>query len=397
MRAVGTEQVTQRRDEIVRCAARLFAERGFSSVSVDELGTALGVSGPALYHHFPSKDALLAAIVLETMHDAVTIAEATATELDRGMPPNDVLAELVGRIVTLEIDRRDDITVYLRDGHLLDRPTVSDLHRREERLARAWYRVIHSVAPDLPGRRVVLAMNAIGGLVNSAARERTSIARNELESTLARMVHGLLDGLTTLPPQDANSRRQPLAWQPLRRPRREALLAAAAELFDERGYDGVGIADIGAATGVSGAAVYRHFPSKDAVLAAVVDRARERIAIAFTDALGAARSARDALDRLLVGYARIALENHHLVAIYQREIAHLPADNRAAIQRERREFASQWADVLQDIRPDTTRPASTVMVHGAMGAVDRVARVPGMREATTPTELQSLLTRALLS
>jgi AcrR family transcriptional regulator len=374
----------------------LFAERGFSSVSVDELGTALGVSGPALYHHFPSKDALLAAIVLETMQEAVTVAETTAAELDR-MAPAGVLAVLVRRIVALEMERRDDIAVYLRDGHLLDRPTVRELHRREERLARAWYRVIHAVAPDLPGRTVVLAMNAMGGLLNSAVRERTPIAQDELESTLARMFHGLLECISALPGRDApESPGSAGVWQPQRRPRREALLAAATELFDQRGFHGVGIADIGAATGVSGAAVYRHFRSKEELLSAAIDRARERLAIAFADATGAARSADDALRRLIVAYATIALENRHLIAIYQREVAHLPADKQAAIRRERRAFVSQWADVLQDVRPDITRPASIVMVHGVMGAVDRVGRVAAMRESTTPTELQALLTAALL-
>ena len=46
--------------------------------------------------------------------------------------------------------------------------------------------------------------------------------------------------------------------------------AAAATLFAERGYAGVTIEDLGAAVGVSGPAVYRHFPGKAAVLAAIL-------------------------------------------------------------------------------------------------------------------------------
>src|SRR6478609_5935149 len=52
--------------------------------------------------------------------------------------------------------------------------------------------------------------------------------------------------------------------------RRAALLDAAAGLFAERGYNGVSIEDLGSAVGVSGPAVYRHFPSKPAVLAALL-------------------------------------------------------------------------------------------------------------------------------
>ena len=49
-----------RREQILATAAELFAARGFHGVSVAELGAACGISGPALYKHFPSKQAMLA-------------------------------------------------------------------------------------------------------------------------------------------------------------------------------------------------------------------------------------------------------------------------------------------------------------------------------------------------
>src|SRR3954454_24170907 len=52
--------------------------------------------------------------------------------------------------------------------------------------------------------------------------------------------------------------------------RRTALLSSAAHLFATRGFDGVSMEDLGASVGVSGPAVYRHFPSKQAVLAALL-------------------------------------------------------------------------------------------------------------------------------
>ena len=53
---------------------------------------------------------------------------------------------------------------------------------------------------------------------------------------------------------------------------RERLLGATAELVAERGFHAVGIADIGAAAGVTGSAIYRHFPSKQDILVALLDR-----------------------------------------------------------------------------------------------------------------------------
>src|SRR5262245_44328344 len=59
--------------------------------------------------------------------------------------------------------------------------------------------------------------------------------------------------------------------------RREQLLAAAARLMADRGYHGVSINDIGAATGVSGPAVYKHFPSKQAILTELLVGISERL------------------------------------------------------------------------------------------------------------------------
>ncbi|WP_313823201.1 helix-turn-helix domain-containing protein, partial [Citricoccus sp.] len=58
-------QKANRRTALMESAARLFAERGFAAVSTTELGEAVGMSGPALYKHFASKDALLAEILVD--------------------------------------------------------------------------------------------------------------------------------------------------------------------------------------------------------------------------------------------------------------------------------------------------------------------------------------------
>ena len=52
--------------------------------------------------------------------------------------------------------------------------------------------------------------------------------------------------------------------------RDDQILAAAEKLFFERSFDGVGVDEIGRVAGTSGSAIYRHFPSKDAILAALL-------------------------------------------------------------------------------------------------------------------------------
>ena len=61
-----------RREEILSRAAELFASRGFHGVSVADLGTAVGISGPAIYKHFPSKDAMLAEMLVSISDELLT-------------------------------------------------------------------------------------------------------------------------------------------------------------------------------------------------------------------------------------------------------------------------------------------------------------------------------------
>ena len=53
-----------RRDEILEIAVGLFAARGYDGVSMDDIGSAAGVTGPALYHHFAGKEAMLVAALI---------------------------------------------------------------------------------------------------------------------------------------------------------------------------------------------------------------------------------------------------------------------------------------------------------------------------------------------
>ena len=55
---------SDRRDQLIAAAERLVAERGFLAVRLEDIGAAAGVSGPAIYRHFPNKEALLVELLV---------------------------------------------------------------------------------------------------------------------------------------------------------------------------------------------------------------------------------------------------------------------------------------------------------------------------------------------
>ena len=77
-RTSGWSVAPSRRDEILAAALRLFHERGYHDVSIDEIGEAVGITGPTIYFHYRSKADILADAherasvrTVAAVHDAV--------------------------------------------------------------------------------------------------------------------------------------------------------------------------------------------------------------------------------------------------------------------------------------------------------------------------------------
>src|SRR5205085_11893567 len=54
---------TPRQRDLIRVATHLFAQRGYHAVGINEISGELGLTGPAFYRHYPSKEALLIAVL----------------------------------------------------------------------------------------------------------------------------------------------------------------------------------------------------------------------------------------------------------------------------------------------------------------------------------------------
>ena len=87
------------RAQIIRAAARQFAVNAYSSVSLDDIVAAAGVTKGALYFHFPSKRALAEAIIEERAQSS----RATVTELiNRRMSGLETLIDVVYLVAAQE-------------------------------------------------------------------------------------------------------------------------------------------------------------------------------------------------------------------------------------------------------------------------------------------------------
>ncbi|MEL4318762.1 TetR/AcrR family transcriptional regulator [Leifsonia sp. YIM 134122] len=152
--------------------------------------------------------------------------------------------------------------------------------------------------------------------------------------------------------------------------RRGTMLTAAAALFAERGFAGVSIDDLGAAAGVSGPAVYRHFSGKQAVLAAILVDASTGLLDGGRAVVSATPAPSDALAALVHFHVDFALGNADVILVQDRDIASLAASDSHAVRSLQRRYVELWVGVLALLHPSRTDAELRVRAHAAFGLMN---------------------------
>ncbi|MFP3992248.1 TetR/AcrR family transcriptional regulator [Streptomyces sp. E11-3] len=182
---------TNRREQILKEAARLFADRGFHGVGVDEIGAAVGISGPGLYRHFAGKDAMLAELLVGISGQLLTGGKRRVAEADGA--PDAVLDSLIEGHIDFALDDRPLITLHDRELDRLrdsDRKLVRQLQRQYVEL---WVAAVREVYPTLSEAEARASVHAVFGLLNSTphlGRPGALPGRDAMAALLHRLARG---------------------------------------------------------------------------------------------------------------------------------------------------------------------------------------------------------------
>src|SRR5690349_22940179 len=142
-------------------------------------------------------------------------------------------------------------------------------------------------------------------------------------------------------PADTRNRRSQLKSD-----RRLQLLSAAERLVAERGFLAVLLEDIGAAVGVSGPAIYRHFPNKEALLVELLVGISTRLLAGARSVVADAADDEAALDGLIDFHLDFALNESDLIRIQDRDLGYLPEPAKRQVRKAQRQYVEIWVDVL---------------------------------------------------
>jgi AcrR family transcriptional regulator len=160
--------------------------------------------------------------------------------------------------------------------------------------------------------------------------------------------------------------------------RREQILRAAAQLFAERGSRAVGVDDVGAAVGVTGPAIYRHFASKDAMLAEMLLRISERLLAGGSErAAEAGTDAEEQLRALIAFQVDFALDNPALITVQDRDLGTLADADAAQVRRLQRRYVEVWVDVLARLHPGADAAACRARAHAVFGLINSTPHSAG--------------------
>ena len=152
--------------------------------------------------------------------------------------------------------------------------------------------------------------------------------------------------------------------------RREQILDTAAELFAARGFHGVSVAELGAACGISGPALYKHVPSKDAMLAEMLVSISQELLREGRLRVRSAEGTTAAIEALIDWHVDFALRDRALIVVQERDWQSLPHEAREQVRTLQRKYVDLWADQLRDRDPSLSHDTARAMAHGVFGLIN---------------------------
>lgn len=166
----------KRREQLLAAAGRLFAERGFAAVSLDEIGAEVGVTGQAIYRHFESKQDMLGVLIGQASH--FLLAQGREIEA-KNADTLEQLQHLVDLQTEFALSSSDIIRVQDRDLASVEERMQRDIRRTQREFIDIWIRAMQQVHPRETTDQLLVRAHAVFGLINSTGHSFRALAKRK--------------------------------------------------------------------------------------------------------------------------------------------------------------------------------------------------------------------------
>jgi AcrR family transcriptional regulator len=358
----------QRRAQLAGAAAQQFHRLGFYQVSMADVAAAVGLTAPAIYRHYKSKEDLLVAAITDALD---TVEQALARAEGAGVP--EFMVIMAGAAVA----RRELWILLQREMRHLSPAQRQPLAERFSRIVRPFATLISGERTDLPGRDARLLTTAVLAALASASVYRSRMPERDQQLVLAAAATAACQARWAAGTESGHQDEMPArSAASVSVPDRGAeILDTAIRLFAARGYRAVSLDDIGAELGMAGPSLLYYFATKADILVAAFARATGWLAaqrgVPSGDRDGPARS----LAELAAAYIDLAVRERLLFGVYVWEAVNLPPEAGRRIRSGLDADIGAWCDALADLRPELTGGQRLALVHAARAVVHDVVRL----------------------
>jgi AcrR family transcriptional regulator len=179
----------ERREQILWAAVRLFAEQGFDATGMDQIGAAVGMSGPGVYRHYASKQAILDEAMRLSAREVFTTFSSALAEAEG---PDEAIEALVGRFVAGIHRWPGFITVLYREREHLSEQARAELDVAYRDYLEVWRNSIGQLRPDLTAHEARLVIAATLEMSLTFVQFATNLDEDRRDELLADMMRGVL-------------------------------------------------------------------------------------------------------------------------------------------------------------------------------------------------------------
>lgn len=160
------QKVQARKDHILNIAARLFRERGYHAVSIDEIGSASGMTGPAMYKYFKDKASILVAIL---EYGSLKTEESLDAIDPTGLSVEEILLERVRCHIEFTGQVRDAMVVAVREVNNIPEWFQSGFLALQRRIREQEVDLLMKMRPELSiADARYICTNVFQGLISSS-------------------------------------------------------------------------------------------------------------------------------------------------------------------------------------------------------------------------------------
>jgi AcrR family transcriptional regulator len=179
-----------RKERILSAAADLVARNGFTAVSMEDIGDAVGITASAIYRHYDSKSAVLVA-----MFDRVVdrlLGDGQAIAASRTSDPAEALARLVEGHIDFVINDRHVAQVYFREVAQVPAADRRRLRRNQRLYVEEWVLLLTELRPSLDDAAARALVHAAIGVIQSTLWYSAGLQEDRLRSLLRTSALGVL-------------------------------------------------------------------------------------------------------------------------------------------------------------------------------------------------------------